>query len=699
MRSEEEEIENFNKGTNGIKAFLESGKMRYISKFFQIENVSSTSKLFFYIGLIGIVPIVLCFFFDFFWLICWLYAFTLIILSGFIFTKPEKTYNFGAVIGILFLIALIPSKYGTTLARLGLEGGAVQDFILECQKKEKVFTSYLKPGKTIEQFREYLASASFQSAYDSNRQSAKVSAVSGFFKAGISGEIQYPIHTYIDYTQQYRSFLGQWVEYGATSGGIVGGTGDWTWDPSGYLESVNDLAKSPFGNIEQYMTNAMDVVNWIVFFCCCAMAGATIGDAIKLDIGSVVEKAALIAIAVLVMTMVYTIFGMAEIPVRTVWDTVGNAWNAMLSKIGLAQLDIKGNYTSNLGSITNGLMGWVPVILVLFCFGMAFSFRHTDLKTVLFAKDVGKKNTIAVVTRPTISIGIAAFIIIMLMYVSGYFLITAEPEGVVFNPYITLMFYIGALVALILVGTKTLIVNRDYGIKAFLWNLLKWTVFGLFGLFVWFMVFQPVMYAMNVTDYETGLITMSQGTILEADAFQQLFLVATPETSIFQIAIIGIGNRVYYYFKRVKFQEAEIKKVAEERRSLLIQYMTIPLDNSTSKENLKNIAKASVIWKRLNEINVEYFSNNVEDVPFRFFILPTMASAFIGSFFFSWYHCFRRFGGSFEAFLMWWQTPTLGMVYFGAGFFLCLIAFFSFPAAILVHALNNIIAIILSGGG
>jgi hypothetical protein len=40
----------------------------------------------------------------------------------------------------------------------------------------------------------------------------------------------------------------------------------------------------------------------------------------------------------------------------------------------------------------------------------------------------------------------------------------------------------------------------------------------------------------------------------------------------------------------------------------------------------------------------------------------------------------------------------MGMTYFGAGFVLCLVALFAWPAAILVHWINNLFAILMAGG-
>ena len=136
-----------------------------------------------------------------------------------------------------------------------------------------------------------------------------------------------------------------------------------------------------------------------------------------------------------------------------------------------------------------------------------------------------------------------------------------------------------------------------------------------------------------------------------------------------------------------------MKRLRAKRWELAIQSKNISLNNSLSKENMKNMVKLAAIKQKYDVLTIEYEKKKISKLPVSYFVMSTLISALVGSFFFSWYHSFRR-GIDF---VTWWQSPMLGMVYFGAGFFLCLISFICFPAAILVHALNNLIAIWMGG--
>lgn len=466
-----------------------------------------------------------------------------------------------------------------------------------------------------------------------------------------------------------------------------------TFDISGFMDSVNKLTENPLEDLTGYVSNFIDVLNWIVFLAIIAYGGSAVVDGIKLDLGKIAKKLAQIGLAIAIMTFIYSIFQAIDIEVKTVWDTVGSAWENLMGNIGFSMMDASGNTIVTANSTIDGIYKIIPIVLSFACFGMAYGFRKTDLKSVLFSKDILKENTITI-ERSKISIPIVIIMVAMIVYVVGYFLVTADPQLIV-DPIITAIFYVSALMVLMLIGSKVLILNTDKDVKSFISNTIKWTVFGLAGLFFWFQVFQPFMFELNLIDTESGILTLSQDTsILESDVLEQLFLIATPETLIFQILFVGVGNRVYFYFKKTRILKAEEKALRQKRWNLAVKYKDIKITKSVSKDNLRKIAKAVVLKQKIDELGETIETKKISKIPYRYFILPTILSGLIGSFFFSWYHSFRRGIG----FALWWYNPMLGLVYFGAGFFLCLVAYFSFPAAILVHFFNNILAIALAGG-
>jgi len=455
--------------------------------------------------------------------------------------------------------------------------------------------------------------------------------------------------------------------------------------------AFDTLAENPFENITMYIETFMDVLNWVMFIAFITMGGATIADAFTLDFGSAATRAAYIGLAIAILTLVYGIFAIADVDIKPIWETIGNAWNDFLSGVGLAQLDQSGNTITSPKIIVNGVFQLFPVILTFVMLGVAIAMRKTDYESVLFAKSLTKENYTKVKITTSISIPVIVFVFFMGIYVIGYFLVTADPEIVV-NPAITLGFYLFALITLILIGMKFLILNRDMNIKNFLTNTLKWIIFGMIGLWLWFQVFQPIAYQANLADASTGLISLSQQTQFGGVFLEQLFLVAMPETLIFQCFAIGLGNRIYFYFARTRIIEDQIDKLHLKVIDLRQKLDDINVDpESISKANLRRIAKSVAIEKQIIFIEQSIKEKVFEKHPTSNFVIPTLISALIGSFFFSWYHSFRR-GISF---VDWWQNPMLGMVYFGAGFFLCLVCFFSYPAGIMVHCLNNFFAILM----
>jgi len=166
----------------------------------------------------------------------------------------------------------------------------------------------------------------------------------------------------------------------------------------------------------------------------------------------------------------------------------------------------------------------------------------------------------------------------------------------------------------------------------------------------------------------------------------------------FRCVPLASNEAVDRTYRQVDKKEAgwkeEEKRLKLNRWKIAEQYRNIKINpDSVSRENLRKIVKLTVLKQKYDEITETIEKNKVQRVPYRFFIIPTIIFGLLGSFLFSWYHSFRRGIG----FVLWWQNPMLGMVYFGAGFFLCLIAFFNILASILVHAFNNVIALMLMG--
>ncbi|MHA1488544.1 MAG: hypothetical protein ACTSRI_02680 [Promethearchaeota archaeon] len=655
----------FNK-VSTIERFLETSKLKYLSKLLHIHKLSSISKLLIYLGLIGSILFVISIIFYNFWIFLWFYTFLLIILSGFIAAKPGTRYNFILVLGIFTFLAFVPSIYGQSM--LGMLSPSQLDITeADLVTLEKDIKPHFEPPYTIMDLEDYLDAGM---TYDENKKQ-----ILGLFKANLTDEIKNKIKKYCDGYVEFNSGLTE------------------TWDPSGFQAVLTKVSNNPFQDWVGYVNNLIDVLNWVVFIAIMFTGAAAVGNVVTINFAKAIEKGAFIAISITIMTFIYAMFQSIDIPVRTVWDTIGNAWNEMLKKVGLATLDQNANWVITGESVGFGLYSWIPLIIILSCFGLALAFRKIDFESMLFAKSVLEKDTIEVAeAKFSVSIGILLFG--MSLYLVGYFLITADPELVV-NPYITLAFYLFAVVTLILIGFKFLILNKERSIRSHIWQTVRWTLFGLTVLFLWFQVFQPAAYRMNLIDTETSLLTLSQGqSFFEIDLLEQFFLVAMPETLIFQVFAVGLGNRVYFYLKKTRLSKKEMKRLRAKRWELVIQSKNISLNKSLSKDNLKNMVKLAAIKQKYDALTIEYEKKKVSKLPVSYFVISTLVSALVGSFFFSWYHSFRR-GIDF---VTWWQNPLYGMVYFGAGFFLCLISFICFPAAILVHALNNLIAIWMTGG-
>ena len=101
-----------------LEKFLETSKLKHVNKALRIEKISSISKLFFYLGIPGVILFIISIFILNARIFFWIYALVIIIFMGFIFTKPGKKFNFIFIIGIFALLAFIPSIYGQSVLNI-----------------------------------------------------------------------------------------------------------------------------------------------------------------------------------------------------------------------------------------------------------------------------------------------------------------------------------------------------------------------------------------------------------------------------------------------------------------------------------------------------------------------------------------------------------------------------------------------------
>jgi len=614
--------------TNIVK-ILKKQPIKKLNEKLRVDDWHPASQLFVDLGLLGLILLILTFF-ILPWYIMWFYVFFLVFISGFIFTRPGKKFNFTLILVVLTILAFIPSSWGQySLSTVSLN--------IKEDVKDETWGVW---------------------GWDGNWADADV----------VQGEDE---------------------EEGATGEA----------DPSDLYEKIRDLERNPFDDLIGYTEDFMDVVNWIFFFFIVAYGLSAIGDALTFQYDKIAKKIGYIALAITIMTFVHGIFLTGGIEIRTVWDTMGSAWDNLMKGIGFAQLSQSGNTYITPKTAVNGIFAWIPFFSILFCFSMGIYWRKRDLPSIMFVRHLTEEDTIQV-SRTNFSKSVLLLIIIFVIFITGYFLITADPE-VVIDPIITLAYYIGSGIILFLLGFRILILNKSQKVGPFIKNTIKWTFLGLMGLFLWFSVFQPAMYALNFLDYPSGILFMNQSSSSDPDVLNnqiltQLFLVAFPETLIFQIGIMGAVNRVYFALRKGSLIEKEEARLEEKKDKLIERKERISIrEGSTSRANLRNLVKVAVIQKEIDKIDQKLDEAKTTKLPYSYFVIVSLISGlFGGGFLFSDYHRFRR-GISFQA---WWQNPMLGLTYMGAGFMLSLIAFFSWPAAILVHWLNNVIAMILGGG-
>ncbi|MBS3741869.1 MAG: hypothetical protein KGY74_07095 [Candidatus Cloacimonetes bacterium] len=579
------------------QSFLDSGRVRYISRLFQINHWSETSKGLVFLALPGLIFFILNLFAVIPYVWNWFYLLTAILLLGFLFRSYDQSYNFLPVLLIFLFLLFIPTN-------------------------------------------------SFQ---------------------------------------MILSFLAQESEQGSDVN-----------IAKEFEDSLDNLNNNPLTNARAFALNFIDVLNWVTFIAMIAIGGSTIGDFISGDWGKIAQKGATIAVAVAIMTFIYSIMQLAiDDSVRTIWDTVGSAWKDLLEGVGLAQLDQNGDTTLNARTVTNGIFRWIPLSFPFILLVSAYFLRDTDVRSIMFVRSATDTKKIEVNTRQLENISMYMLlggILLIIIYV-GYFLTTAE-QTINMNPLIILAFFSSSLFVIILLMFNLIIVVRMDSLPQELWRIIKYTFAGMMMLYLWFQIAQPVFYQMNLIDTPNAQMTFSQsGDFLDNKIIEQAFMVATPETLIFQIAIIGAGNAIYYRLRRGTILTAERNKIKGEYTDLTERIEAIDIKSgSISKSNLRRITRKLALMQKRNKLE-QKMDTEKDLVSIRYFIIPTIISAVIGSFLFSLWHSFRR-GMSFW---IWWQNPLFGMVYWGAGMILSAIAFFCPIAAILVHFLNNFITLIMAG--
>jgi len=690
-----------------LLATLRSLDMRKLDKFLRINKYSEITRYLIYLAIPGIILSIFSIFFTFLWTITWFYTFIVVIILGFLFARPGKRYNFWIPVGFFIILAFVPSDYSQALLGLETVEGIEGDGTTDPQDIPQNPEIEIDGGADTTTDLKVTLHLSCQYAQE---MKISVNEAPGLLDPWVQYQRYYTQKLYIRqgaHTQarefriyaKFRNNLGQSEVVSAKIFYDPQENQSLVIPAKDYLDKIEKLSENPLDDIDQYITNFVDVLNWILFLGIVAYGGSTVADAWKLDVGKIAQKIATIALTIVIITFIYTLFQAVDITIRTIWDTVGDAWGNLMEAINLASLNQQtGEVVVTYKSVTNGLFSYIPLFFPLALLGFAWGLKKTDFESMLLAKTATEKNTIEV-KRTEYDLGATVALLAVITYVLAYYLLTTTPE-VTINPLVTLVLYAGAGLILLLIIIKLPILNQYVDIYDTIWSFMKWTILGLFILFAWFKVFQPVMYSLNLIDYETSLLTLSQGaSIFEIDFFKQLFLVAAPETLIFQIAFIGIGNRIYFRLGRGRILEKE-----EERKRELIQELDrkqaliILNENDSREEILLKLANYIRLDRKIENLEREIAEEQITSLPKSYFLLPMIISSFIGSFMFSWWHAFRRIGGDFAAFIEWWRNPLLGMTYFGAGFLLCLVAFFSWPAAIMVHTLNNLIALMLSGG-
>lgn len=477
---------------------------------------------------------------------------------------------------------------------------------------------------------------------------------------------------------------------------------------------INPTADIPT-NIKTIVEDMIYVGNWIYIAGVLIYAGAIIGDLWTMDFGEAVKRAIYILFSILILTAIVSAFQIAGYkvinPADSLGQTITDLWN-WISGGTATSLDVSAessegwspysfmlstNNTFTARSVVNGIFSIMPLIVPSVSLGLAIFFRKRDLGTILFAKNIRNTAIIKIHKVKRGSIMPFLFMGIFATYYIGYMLINSS--ALQNDLALNLSFLIGSLVVFIALAQRWLIINQSFS----LWNIIKnifiWSIAGLSILFLYFQIVQPMTYYMGWRDTPNDMYMMSQnGSILESDTFKQMFLVAAPETLLFQVFWIGAFNRVYFHLKNRKGKlakrfrtesQVEMARLDAEKQRLFLK----ALSTNTQKRRINYSVELVLINEEKERLQKEIGEGVVAEVPVSFFILPNIIWWLIPSFVFSYYHSFRR---GFN--LQQWFQSSKGVAFWGAGILLCFIAFFSLYASILVHFLNNMINIIWSGG-
>jgi hypothetical protein len=452
-------------------------------------------------------------------------------------------------------------------------------------------------------------------------------------------------------------------------------------------DNAQYLFNTPFSleNIDEIMETFMDVLNMVFLLAISGYGASQIGDFFTGRWGNIAKKSAQIALATGIYTAIISLFGLVGIEVKGFWDSAGDTIENIFDKIGLSMLDARGEVLEvSPRTMMNGIFRWLPLVVPILWLGMAWGLRKLDLSSVLFARKL--KDAENVVKPSKFKVSVLAIILVFIIYIVGYMLINTD---VGYDPLMGLTFVVGSVVVLLLVGNGTLILNE----KLTVGGILKWTLIGYAGLVLYFQFAQPAMMELGMRDSYNDALYLAQGaSILDHDLMKQLFLVAAPETLIFQVAWLGVWNRVYYQVRKGRFQDLREIEAAQRRLALVERKIRLSemlqRRDATQRQKLNVLVDIALVEQEIENLEVGI---TPEVVPHRWFILPSLVSGLGGSFLFSDYHRFRR-GISFTD---WWRANE-GVAFMGAGYWLCLVALFNMWAAIAVHWINNVMVLFLA---
>ncbi len=685
-KKKEKEI--WEQGMFKIFDFVQNSSISKVSKKLRIDGWHPISQLFLYFFLFGGLLLLLTIFNVVAWIFMWVYVIMWIIALGFIFAKTGQkyriTYVFSAFIILFFFTGTI-GRITFNMMDLTAEEQEIQD------NQDDAINSYQKYLELIKTNNRAEIESMDLAQFRANLELTDVV---------IESMIDFTVDDYDSTADYEKAVIKAICDYYDTNGFffdllIEEERRKTEFDFTDVWEDMQDLNKNPFDDIESYVTTFFDVINWIVFLFIIGLIGGVIGSVYTLQFDKAVTRGGFIAMAIAFMMLYYGIFSFADIPVRTIWDTVGNAWGAMLGALGFTSLDITGDRYVSPSSIHSGLSNLFPVIVVFLNLGLAISFRKTAFNSIMYVKSLKDDNMIEIKRGWTIKPSALAMLLVVVVAMAGYVLTTADPLGN--DPIVQLMFFVGSIVVLLLIGTGDLILNEKVGALKFVKRTCIWCLYGIMLLYLWFLVFQPTTFNMGLVGDQSGILFMSQDQqLLESSFFEQFFTVCMPETLIFQVAFVGVSRRLFFVIGKGRQLDVEDERLKEKRKSLIKERSKIRRIIATgTREDLIAVTKYVKLTQQIDIVRLEIKEKT--KIPFRKVLFSGLFGALIGSFFFSWYHSFRMGFVGMQGLLDWWQNPLYGMTYFGAGMILSLVSMFSWIGAILVHFFNNVLAMWLAG--